>query len=154
MFAYCTLPQLLYYYYALILGSITIAFIIMTMHDIVFSMNIAGDDECSRARCITFDAADPYPYDERPPVMYGHFRLVPRVSVHDRYYCIQCRNKLRQIQCINNHTSYISWVSAVVKTNNSILRKTSLKWGLAGNSWRRLHRTGDVGEMLCMTYSP
>ena len=31
----------------------------MTMHDIVFSMNIAGDDECSRARCIAFDAADP-----------------------------------------------------------------------------------------------
>ena len=30
-----------------------------TMHDIVFSMNIAGDDECSRARCITFYAADP-----------------------------------------------------------------------------------------------
>ena len=28
------------------------------------------------------------PSDERPPVMYGHFCLVPRVSVHDRYYCI------------------------------------------------------------------
>ena len=26
--------------------------------------------------------------DERPPAMYGHFCLVPRVSVHDRYYCI------------------------------------------------------------------
>ena len=24
--------------------------------------------------------------DERPPVMYGHFCLVPRVSVHDRHY--------------------------------------------------------------------
>ena len=41
------------------LGSITIAYKIMTMHDIVFSMNIAGDDECSRARCITFDAGHP-----------------------------------------------------------------------------------------------
>ena len=38
-----TIPQLLcYYYYAGILDSITIAYIIMTMHDIVFSMNIAG----------------------------------------------------------------------------------------------------------------
>ena len=44
MFAYCTIPQLIYYYDALILGSITIAYIIMTMHDIVFSINIAGGD--------------------------------------------------------------------------------------------------------------
>ena len=28
------------------------------------------------------------PSDERPPVMYGHFCLVPRVSAHRRYYCI------------------------------------------------------------------
>ena len=28
------------------------------------------------------------PSDERPPALYGHFCLVPRVSVHDRYYCI------------------------------------------------------------------
>ena len=28
------------------------------------------------------------PSDERPPAMYGHVCLVPRVSVHDRYYCI------------------------------------------------------------------
>ena len=27
------------------------------------------------------------PCDERPPAMYGHFCLVQRVSVHDRYYC-------------------------------------------------------------------
>ena len=44
VFAYCTIPQLLYYNDALILGSITIAYIIMTMHDIVFSINIAGGD--------------------------------------------------------------------------------------------------------------
>ena len=58
---YNTSAVIYYYYDALILGSITIAYIIMTMHDIVFSMNIAGDDECSRTRCIrpTFDAADP-----------------------------------------------------------------------------------------------
>ena len=47
MFAHCnkvTILQLLYYYDALIVGSITIAYIIMTMHiyGIVFSMNIAG----------------------------------------------------------------------------------------------------------------
>ena len=59
MFAYCTIPQLIYYYDALILGSITITYIIMTMHDIVFSMNIADDDACGRANCITFDATDP-----------------------------------------------------------------------------------------------
>ena len=41
MFAY-NVRQLLYYYDALILGSITIAYI--TMHDIVFSINIAGGD--------------------------------------------------------------------------------------------------------------
>ena len=29
-----------------------------------------------------------HPSDERPPAMYGDFCLVPRVSVHDRYYCI------------------------------------------------------------------
>ena len=51
LFTYCIIPQLLYYHGELILGSIAIAYIIMTMLDIVFSMNIAGDDECSRARC-------------------------------------------------------------------------------------------------------
>ena len=35
-----------YYNDAFVLGSITIAYILMTMHDI---MNIAGGDECSRA---------------------------------------------------------------------------------------------------------
>ena len=39
-----TIRQLIYYYDALMLGSITIAYIIMTMHDIVFSINIAGGD--------------------------------------------------------------------------------------------------------------
>ena len=28
------------------------------------------------------------PSDKQPPVMHGPFCLVPRVSVHDRYYCI------------------------------------------------------------------
>ena len=42
---YCTIPQLLYYYDALILGSISsVAFIIMIMHDIVFCIIIAGGD--------------------------------------------------------------------------------------------------------------
>ena len=64
----------------------------MTMHDIVFSKNIAGGDECSRARCTVLHLAPPTgPSDERPPVMYGHLYLVPRVSVHDRYY-YTCNN--------------------------------------------------------------
>ena len=45
---------------------------------------------CSIARCIIFGVTrlSVRPCDERPPAMYGHFCLVPRVSVHDRYYCI------------------------------------------------------------------
>ena len=44
---------------------------------------------CSIARCIIFGVLrlPVRPCDERPPAMYGHFGLVPRVSVHDRYYC-------------------------------------------------------------------
>ena len=43
----------------------------------------------SIARCIIFGVPrlPVHPCDERPPAMYGHFCLVPRVSVHDRYYC-------------------------------------------------------------------
>ena len=63
-----------------------IPYIIMTMHDIVLSMNIAGGDVVVQG---ALRLAPPNcPSDERPPVMYGHFCLVPRVSVHDRYYCI------------------------------------------------------------------
>ncbi len=58
VFAYCTIPQRLYYYDALILGSITIAYIIMTMHDkgIQYQYRCWL---CSRLRCITFGAAHP-----------------------------------------------------------------------------------------------
>ena len=78
-------------YVALVLVSLTTAFIIIiTMH--VFSMNTAGDDSSnigSIARyCIWRPRLPTGPSDERPPAMYGHFCLVPRVSVHDRYYCI------------------------------------------------------------------
>ena len=43
---------------------------------------------CSIARCIIFGVPrlPVRPCDERPPAIYGHFCLVPRVSVHDRYY--------------------------------------------------------------------
>ena len=60
----------------------------------VFIRNIAGGDSSrglgSIARCIIFGVPrlPIRPCDERPPAMYGHFCLVPRVSVHDRYYCI------------------------------------------------------------------
>ena len=63
--------------------------VIMTMR--VFIRNIAGGIVlCSIARCIIFSVPrlPVRPCDERPPAMYGHFCLVPRVSVHDRYYCI------------------------------------------------------------------
>ena len=44
---------------------------------------------CIIAMCIIFGVPrlPIRPCDERPPAMYGHFCLVPRVSVHDRYYC-------------------------------------------------------------------
>ncbi len=67
------IPQLLYD--ALILRSITIANITMT------------SPVMQSCKCITF-GTPAHPSDVRPPVMYGHFCLVPRVSVHDRYYCI------------------------------------------------------------------
>ena len=35
---------------------------------------------------------------------------------------------------------------------NLTLRQTSSKRGSAGNNWRRLLRTGDVGEKLCMSF--
>ena len=43
----------------------------------------------SIARCIIFGVPrlPIRPCDDRPPAMYGHFCLIPRVSVHDRYYC-------------------------------------------------------------------
>ena len=56
----------------------------------VFIRNIAGGIVVgSIARCIIFGVPrlPIRPCDERPPAMYGHFCLVPRVSVHDRYYC-------------------------------------------------------------------
>ena len=61
----------------------------MTMR--VFIRNIAGGDS-SMYYCKVYYIWRPRPpirpCDERPPAMYGHFCLVPRVSVHDRYYCI------------------------------------------------------------------
>ena len=70
-----------------------IAYLITTIR--VFIRNIAGGDSSrglgSIARCIVFcvPRLPIRPCDERPPAMYGHFCLVPRVSVHDRYYCTE-----------------------------------------------------------------
>ena len=81
--------QYLSCYVALILVLLTVVYIIITMH--VFSMNTAGGDS-SRYSCKVYYIWRPRlpirPSDERPPAMYGHFCMVPRVSVHDRYYCI------------------------------------------------------------------
>ena len=54
---------------------------------------------CSIARCIIFRVTrlPVRPCDERPPAMYGHFCLVPRVSVHDRYYCTTLCSAQRQV---------------------------------------------------------
>ena len=85
---YCrpTIPQLLC---CINFRFTTIAYIIITMR--VFIRNIAGGDS-SRWYCKVIIFGVPHmpirPCDERPPAMYGHFCLVPRVSVHDRYYCI------------------------------------------------------------------
>ena len=63
--------------------------VIMTMR--VCIRNIAGGDSIMQY-CKVYYIWRPRlpvrPCDERPPAMYGHFCLVPRVSVHDRYYCI------------------------------------------------------------------
>ena len=58
----------------------------------------------SIARCIIFGVPR-LPIrscDERPPAMFGHFCLVPRVSVHDRYYCSNITNEHVSFQCITN----------------------------------------------------
>ena len=71
--------------------------VIMTMR--VFIRNIAGGDSIMyTARCIIFGVPrlPVRPCDERPPAIYGHFCRVPRVSVHDRYYCNEVRN---WVQC-------------------------------------------------------
>ena len=70
---------------AFILGLITIAYIIMTMH--VFSMNMAGGDNRGVLYVASF-TCPPVPLTSgHLSFMYGHFCLVPRVSVHGRYYC-------------------------------------------------------------------
>ena len=40
------------------------------------------------------------------------------------------------------------------KPGDVTLRQASRKRGGAGNNWGGSHRTGDVGEMLCMAYAP
>ena len=78
--------QYLTCYVALNLVLLTIAYKIMTMH--VFSMNTAGGDRYSCKVYYIWRPRLPIrPSDGRPPAMYGHFCLVPRLSVHDRYYC-------------------------------------------------------------------
>ena len=54
---------------------------------------------CIIAMCIIFGVPrlPIRPCDERPPAMYGHFCLVPRVSVHDRYYCNEIVHRKEQL---------------------------------------------------------
>ena len=60
------------------IGSKTIAYIIMTMHDIVFSINIAGGDVGLVVQGVLRLAPPTRPFDERPPVMHGHFLPGPK----------------------------------------------------------------------------
>ena len=59
---------------------------------------------CTIARCIIFGVPrlPVRPCDERPPAMYGHFCLDPRVSVHDMYYCTCLNNtNLGSVTAVN-----------------------------------------------------
>ena len=71
----------------------------------------------SIARCILFGVPrlPIRPCDERPPAMYGHFCLVPRVSVHDRYYCISVVN----VTAIAISSATLCLFSVVVATPSS-----------------------------------
>ena len=88
-------------YVALILGLLTIAYIIMTVR--VFIRNIVGGDSSmyNIAMCIIFGVPrlPIRPCDERPPAMCGHFCLVPRVSVHDRYVTVVAPNEGKWGHC-------------------------------------------------------
>ena len=52
------------------------------------------------------------PCDKRPPAMYGHFCLVPRVSVHDRYYCT--------FKCLRHRNNYAVHASRLTRTRKVI----------------------------------
>ena len=104
---------------SLILGLLTIAYIIMTVRVFIRKID-GGDSSMFIAMCIIFGVPrlPIRPCDERPPAMYGHFCLVPRVSVHDRYYCIPLDISLKQrfmkfIQKAFNHTSPL--ISSIAK---------------------------------------
>ena len=57
---------------------------------------------CSIARCVMFGVPrlPVRPCDERPPAIYGHFCLVQRVSVHDRYMIVQLMAELCRLSLV------------------------------------------------------
>ena len=50
-------------------------------------------------QCVLRLAPPTRPSEERPPVMYGHVSLVPRVSARDRYYCTVTRSIVDHHHC-------------------------------------------------------
>ena len=74
---------------------------------------------CSIARCITFGVPclPVRPCDERPPAMYGHFCLVPRVSVHDRYYCTPATE-------IHQHSTRAASKLFITRANHEFAKKS------------------------------
>ena len=93
---------------------------------------------CSIARCSIFGVPrlPVRPCDERPPAMYGHFCLVPRVSAHDRYYCtsnVKCLFTLQKkaIRLICNadrlaHTNAMFKDMSILKLSEFVKYKTAI----------------------------
>ena len=75
--------------YIIRIGSITIAYIIKAMnHMPLYAVRISLVVMNVVVQGLLRLAPPTRPSDERPPVMYGHICLIPRVSVYDTYYCI------------------------------------------------------------------
>ena len=81
------LYSLLYIVISLILDTLIKPCIIhQCMYSLCISLVVLHNAVVHGVMCLA-QPHTPRPSDERPPVMYGHFWLVPRVSVHRRYYC-------------------------------------------------------------------
>ena len=102
-------------YVALHLGVLTIAYIIMTMR--AFIRNIAGGDSVvdSMVRCFIFGVLrlPIRPCDEWPPVMYGHFCLLPLVANVDYKYSRTryCRPTIHRAPVMYGHFCLVPRVS-------------------------------------------
>ena len=79
--------SLLYIVISFILDTLSIPCLIhQCMYSLCISLVVMHNDVVHGVMCLA-QPHPPRPSDERPPVMYGHFCLVPMVSDHRRYYC-------------------------------------------------------------------